>query len=194
MKEDCQWDMRNCLQMTGITICINICWGCLSCNAFWVHLTSGDFYCFTNHDDVIKWKHFPRYWSFVRGIHRSVVNCPHKGQWHGAFMFSLICIWIKDWVNNCEWGWWIEKPLWSLWRHCNESAIRAVQGDCENIFQCPVKTTSVQSQCYLQLHLGVDTLCKLFSSAQLHRQISLLYWRWLNSVCSGYAYIQQWTE
>ena len=23
------------------------------------------------HDDVIKWKHFPRYWPFVRGIHRS---------------------------------------------------------------------------------------------------------------------------
>ena len=23
------------------------------------------------HDDVIKWKHFPRYWTFVRGIHRS---------------------------------------------------------------------------------------------------------------------------
>ena len=22
-------------------------------------------------DDVIKWKHFPRYWPFVRGIHRS---------------------------------------------------------------------------------------------------------------------------
>ena len=26
---------------------------------------------FTNHDDVIKWKHFPRNWPFVRGIHRS---------------------------------------------------------------------------------------------------------------------------
>ena len=24
---------------------------------------------FVLHDDVIKWKHFPRYWSFVRGIH-----------------------------------------------------------------------------------------------------------------------------
>ena len=24
-----------------------------------------------NHDDVIKWKHFPRNWPFVRGIHRS---------------------------------------------------------------------------------------------------------------------------
>ena len=23
------------------------------------------------HEDVIKWKHFPRYWPFVRGIHRS---------------------------------------------------------------------------------------------------------------------------
>ena len=36
------------------------------------------------HDDVIKWRHFPRYWSFVRGIHQSTVNSPHKGQWRGA--------------------------------------------------------------------------------------------------------------
>ena len=38
------------------------------------------------HDDVIKWKHFPRYWSFVRGIQRPPVNSPHKGQWRGAFV------------------------------------------------------------------------------------------------------------
>ena len=25
-------------------------------------------------DDVVKWKHFPCYWPFVRGIHRSPVN------------------------------------------------------------------------------------------------------------------------
>ena len=56
------------------------------------------------HDDVIKWKHFPRYWPFVRGIHRSPVNSPHKGQWRGALMFSLICVWINDWVNNREAG------------------------------------------------------------------------------------------
>ena len=43
-----------------------------------------------SHDDVIKWKHFPRYWPFVRGIHRSPVNSPHKGQWRGALIFSLI--------------------------------------------------------------------------------------------------------
>ena len=55
-------------------------------------------------DDVIKWKHFASYWPFVRGIHRSPVNSPHKGQWHGALMFSLIFAWINVWVNNGEAG------------------------------------------------------------------------------------------
>ena len=53
-------------------------------------------------DDVIKWKHFPRYWPFMRGIHRSPVNSTHKGQWRGALMFSFICVWINGWVNNRE--------------------------------------------------------------------------------------------
>ena len=57
-----------------------------------------------NIDDVIKWKLFPRYWPFVRGIHRSLVNSPHKGQWRGTLMFSLICTWINGWVNNREAG------------------------------------------------------------------------------------------
>ena len=56
------------------------------------------------HDDVTKWKHFLRYWTFVRGIHRSPVNSPHKGQWRGALMFSLIRAWINDWVNNRKAG------------------------------------------------------------------------------------------
>ena len=56
------------------------------------------------HDDVIKWKHFPRYWPFVRGIHRSPVNSSLKGQWRGASMFSLICAWIDGWVNKSEGG------------------------------------------------------------------------------------------
>ena len=54
------------------------------------------------HDDVINWKHFPRYWPFMRWIHRLPVNSTHKGQWRGAFMFSLICAWINGWVNNRE--------------------------------------------------------------------------------------------
>ena len=54
--------------------------------------------------NVIKWKLFPRYWHFVRGIHRSPVNSPHKGQSRGALMFSLISAWINEWVNNREAG------------------------------------------------------------------------------------------
>ena len=65
----------------------------------------GDLY----HDDVIKWKYFPRYWPFVRGIHRSSVNSPHKDQWRIALIFSLICAWINGWANNREAG--------DLWRH-----------------------------------------------------------------------------
>ena len=55
--------------------------------------------------DAIKWKHFLRHWPFVRGIHWSPVNSPHKGQWRGTLMLSLICAWIDGWVNNREAGW-----------------------------------------------------------------------------------------
>ena len=68
------------------------------------------------HDDVIKWKHFPRHWPFVRGIHRSPVNSPHKGQWRRALMFSVICVWTNAWTNHRE----AETSSRSLWRHCNQ--------------------------------------------------------------------------
>ena len=60
----------------------------------------------SRHDEVIKWKHFPRNWPFVRGIHWSPVNSPYKGQWRGALMFSLINVWINGWVNNRKAGIW----------------------------------------------------------------------------------------
>ena len=52
------------------------------------------------HDDVIKWKQFPRYWPFVREIHRWLVNSLHKGQRRRALMFSLTRTWINDWVSD----------------------------------------------------------------------------------------------
>ena len=66
------------------------------------------------HDDATKWKYFPRYWPFVR----SPVYSPHKGQWRGALMFSLICVCKNSWVNNGDAGD-FKTPLCSLWRHCN---------------------------------------------------------------------------
>ena len=81
------------------------------------------------HDDVIKWKHFPRYWPFVWGIHRSPVNSPHKSQWRGALMFSLICAWING-LSKQSWGWWFETPPHQLWRHCNVSWSARAAGKC----------------------------------------------------------------
>ena len=49
------------------------------------------------HDDVIKWKHSPRYWSFVRGIYRWPVDSPHKGQWREIW-WLLAC--TNGWTNN----------------------------------------------------------------------------------------------
>ena len=40
-----------------------------------------------NHNDVIKRIHFPSTGLFVRGIHHSLVDSPHIGQWRGALMF-----------------------------------------------------------------------------------------------------------
>ena len=37
-------------------------------------------------------------------VGNSPVNSPHKGQWRGVFIFSLICAWINGWVNNREAG------------------------------------------------------------------------------------------
>ena len=46
----------------------------------------------------------------------SPVNSPHKGQWRGALMFSLICVCINNWVNNREAGDLIIAPIMtSLW-------------------------------------------------------------------------------
>ena len=81
-------------------------------------MVTNDFKDAACYDDVIKWKHFPRYWPFVRGIHRSPVNSPHKGQWRGALMFSLICALNKR-LNKQSWGWWFETSSRLLWRHRN---------------------------------------------------------------------------
>ena len=58
---------------------------------------------------------------FVRRIHRSPVNSPHQGQWRGALMFSLICTWINNWVNNAEAG-----DLRSHRAHCDVSVMHRV--------------------------------------------------------------------
>ena len=108
--------MRQFVDCTGRTwYCLAFVWWLLSnihvwINSCWIYkavehsLNKAIGKISTSHDDVIKWKHFPRYWPFVWGIHRSPVNSPHKGQWRRALMFPLICVGINGWVNNRKAG------------------------------------------------------------------------------------------
>ena len=92
--------------------------------AHWTRETlNEDFEVSTMHDYVIKWKHFPRDWPFVRRIHRWPVNSAHKGQWRGVLMFSLIFTGTNTYVNNSKAGVW--DAIAPLWRHCNVIDARA---------------------------------------------------------------------
>ena len=48
----------------------------------------------------------PRYW---RGIHRSTLKSPHKGQWCETLVFSLICAWKKQ-LSKQSRRFWFETP------------------------------------------------------------------------------------
>ena len=71
-----------------------------------------------DHDVVIKWKHFLRNWPFVRGIHRSPVNSPHK--WPVTRSFDVFFdLRLNKRFSKQSWGWWFETLSHPLWCHSN---------------------------------------------------------------------------
>ena len=87
------WSMlsSNSLTIQNTETSYSLLWFNYRARIYVTHYASGGVAHYV-YDDVIKWKHFPRNWLFVRGIHRSPVNSQHKGQWRGALM--------NGWVNN----------------------------------------------------------------------------------------------
>ena len=78
------------------------------------------------HYDVIKWKHFPCYWPFVRG------NSPVTGEFPSQRPVTRIFDVFFDPLLNKRlskqsWGWWFETPSRSLWHHCRVHAASAVR-------------------------------------------------------------------
>ena len=76
------------------------------CGVYCVVFHLGRFYAetysqTTMHEDVIKWKHFPRYWPFVRGIHPVTGEFPAVTRSFDVFIDLLR---INRWVNNGEAG------------------------------------------------------------------------------------------
>ena len=98
------------------------------------------------HDDVIKWKHFPRYWSFVRRIHRSPVN--------------------RDAIVP------IETMLCSLWRHSNGVTIPCGNITYDNgmllegaaLLSRPILTNHSVKSCSINTTANVLEMYKLSTS------------------------------
>ena len=72
------------------------------------------------HDDVMKWRHFPRYWPFVRGIHRSPVNSPHSQRPVTRTFDVFFDLSLNKHLTKHSRHWWFETPSHPLWRHFNE--------------------------------------------------------------------------
>ena len=64
------------------------------------------------HDDVTKWKHFPRYWPFCPGEFPSQRPVTRS---FDVFLWSA----PDKRLSKQLWGWWFETLSRSLWRHCN---------------------------------------------------------------------------
>ena len=71
-----------------------------------------------HHDDVIKWKHFPR-------------NCPYVREFTGPGEFStqrpvtrsfevFFDLRVNKRLSKQPWVWWFETLSWSLWRQCKD--------------------------------------------------------------------------
>ena len=86
------------------------------------------------HDDVIKWKHLPRYWSFVRGIHRS--RWIPRTNASDAELWCFFYLRLNKRLSKQSWGWWFETASHPLWRHYNEELTRPreLEGSLLNLF------------------------------------------------------------
>ena len=96
------------------------------------------------------------------------VNSPHKGQWRGALMFSLICAWIDDWINNRE--------ACDLRRHRGhyDVNVMGIMADewiesFQKLFLIILKTDQSQMDIYSQQYLKI----KVNGASKTHRTSTL---------------------
>ena len=104
-------------------------------------------------DDVIKWKHFPRYWPVVRG--NSPPPSSQRVVTRSFDVFFDLC--LNKRLSKLSRRRWFETPWRSLWRHCNAKSWRCCIQYCvifdrsitvlDRIFK---QTTFVQNQYYIE--------------------------------------------
>ena len=71
--------------------------------------------CSETHGDVIKWKHFPRYWPFVKGstVHHWILLTKASDTVRALMIYLMNKRLSKQ--SRCRWS---ETPYYSLYCHC----------------------------------------------------------------------------
>ena len=109
-----------------------------------------------NHDDVIKWKHLPRYWPFVREFtgHRWIPRTKTSDAELWCFLWTA----AEHRLSEHSLGRWFETPSCSLWRHCNDVGVLRQQAiNWANVDPnlCPL----IASLCHNGLTYVVTDIC-----------------------------------
>ena len=78
------------------------------------------FKCREIHDDVIKWKHFARYWSFVMGVHRLSVDWIPSQRAVTQTFEVFFHLRLNKRLSKQSRRRWFETPSSSLWSYSNE--------------------------------------------------------------------------
>ena len=149
------------------------------------------FHC--KHDDVIKWKHFLRYWPFCAG------NSPATGefpaQWPVMRSFEVFFdMRLNERLSKQSWGWWFETSLRPLWRHSDESWRIAFPWLMSQHI-CNERCLTIQVTLYFVICVAIFYLCFPGST----NKMTLLSWSLIKlyfRMAVGHYYIQtipKWT-
>ena len=89
--------------------------------SLWVFCLNSYCWSYVIHDDIIKWKHFLRYWPLC-GVftgHRwiSLTKASDAEVWH------FLDLGLNKRLSKQSWGWWFETPSLPLWCHSNDTCI-----------------------------------------------------------------------
>ena len=142
---------------------------CPMAHLWWVVMWVQVLICVQEWNSVVSgWRHQMETFSALLAM--CAGNSPHKGQWCGALMFSLICVWINGWVNNREAGdlrryrahydvivmmSFPNRNDWSWWRHLGRRALSALLQVIRDYFVFTPSQWEATLQCNVVAHWPV---------------------------------------
>ena len=139
-----------------------------------------------NHDDVIKWIHFPRYWPFLRGNTPGTSELPSQRPVTRIFdvFFDLR---LNKRLNKQSQGWWFATPSPSLcnaycnyecspWKNIEQVSLYGIQQKLEIYilvyrYNIPNMAKNIVSSIYL-LQLVLAAINKMMETIFLDKSVS----------------------